>query len=155
MSQEGLGYAELLVDLSSGDKLYKAFEGKLPEGVELIPQNELHSTIMYDVSNPEITPSKSNKVYKCKVVGVEQLGETNTKWAAAVLLLESNEVQERFKELESLGFKHSFPTLMLHVSVSYGDATAEVLPVLKELFESGNLPSTITLCSENWSSCKD
>lgn len=151
----GMGYGELLVDLGSGDKLFKAFEGKLPEGVTMIPQNKLHATLMYDVRNPDVIASKSNKVYKCKIVDIEQLGDINSKWAAAVLLLESEQVQDRFKTLLEEGFEHSYPDLKLHVSLSYGQATAEVLPVLKELFEAGKLPATITLCNETWSTCDD
>lgn len=151
----GVGYAELLVDLASGDKLYKAFDGKLSEGIKMIPQNKLHATIMYDVRNPEILPSRSNKVYKCEVVGIEQLGDVGSKWAAAVILLKSKEVEDRFKTLKAEGFEHSYPDLMLHVSLSYGDPTAEVLPVLQELYKEGKLPATITLCNETWSECKD
>lgn len=151
----GTGYGELLVDLGSGDKIHQAFEGLLPEGVQVMGINKLHATIMYDVRNPDITPSKSNKVYKCKVTGVDQLGDVGSKWAAAVILLECDELQARFKELLSEGFEHSYPDLMIHVSLSYGQDTAEILPILKTLFDEGKLPKTITLCNETWTPCKD
>lgn len=150
-----LGYCELQVDLGSGMKLMRALQAKLDENIDIIPVNKLHATIMYDVRNPDVTPDRSNKVYKAKVVGVKEMGESTSRWHACAVLLECEEVQARHRQLLDQGFEHSYPDLLLHVSISYGEATGIVLPVLEEMFKSGSLPETLTLCNETWDACKD
>lgn len=147
----GQGYCELQVDLSSGSKLSRAF-GDVPG---LIPVNKLHATIMYDERDPEIFPENPNKIYTAKVIGVKALGSPGSKWYAAVLELESPAVMTRFEELKKAGFEHSYPDLLLHVSLSYGEDSAVILPKLEELFAEGKLPETITLCNETWSTIED
>lgn len=152
------GYAELQVDLKSGIKLQKVlnkFEEELGEPIDAIAVNKLHATIMYDVRNPSIFPSKSNKIYRAKVVGVKALGESGSKWGAAALVLECREVQGRFKELLNEGFKHSYDDLLVHVSMSYGETSGKILPLLEKAFEAGELPEYIVLCNETWSELED
>lgn len=152
------GYSELQVDLKSGIKLSKVinkFEEQLDTELKVIPINKLHATLMYDVRNPDIYPSKSNKVYRAKVVGVDKLGDDSSKWNAAVLLLECKEVKDRFKQLLNEGFQHSYDDLLIHVSLSYGDATGLIYPLLEKAFAAGELPEYITLCNETWDSCDD
>lgn len=149
------GYCELQVDLGTGVKLQRAMAKRLNPELELIPINKLHATIMYDVRDPEIYPSKSSEVYKCKVVGTKILGEPNSKWYSAALLLDSPEVQARHQQLLKEGFKHSYDDLLLHVSISYGKTTAALAPILGEMFEAGELPATVTLCNETWDHCND
>lgn len=151
----GLGYCELQVDLGSGMKLTRAILNKVGEEVDLIPVNKLHATIMYDVRNPDVTASKSNAVYKCKVVGVKTLGEPGSKWYSAALELECSEVQARHQKLKDEGFDHSYPDLLLHVSISYGESTDAVAPMLEEMLKNGELPTAIVLCNETWDTCND
>lgn len=150
-----LGYCELQVDLNTGSKIHKALLENVSDELDIIPVNKLHATIMYDVRNPDITPSKSNMIYKCKLVGVKILGEPGDKWYSAALLLDSPEIQARHKKLLNEGFNHSYDDLLLHVSISYGNATEILAPQLDKLFEEGKLPAIVTLCNETWDSCKD
>lgn len=148
------GYCELQVDLNSGIKIQKALEGiESDTPLDLIPVNKLHATIMYDERNPDIHPSKSDKLYRTKLVGVKTLGEPGSKWYAAALLLESPEIQARHKQLLDEGFEHSYDDLLLHVSICYGDTTDLVIPYLEKLKSEGKLPETITLCGEVWETC--
>lgn len=151
----GHGYAELQVDLGSGSKLYGAIVPALPEGADLIPINRLHSTIMYDKRNPDVYPTKNDKVYTAKVVGVKMLGDPGSRWRACALELDSPAVQARHKELKESGFQHSFDGLLLHVSLCYGEQAAVIYPVIKELFDDGKLPESVVLCKETWDECKD
>lgn len=151
----GKGYGELLVDLKSGLILSNAILPALPTGTEMIARDKLHCTIMYDLSNPEIRASKNNKSYQCKIVGVEKLGKPDTRWHATVLLLESEEIKERFKDLSVLGFTHSFPDLKIHVSLVYGNNTNICFPIIEKLFQEGKLPQYITLTNETWSVIED
>lgn len=148
------GYAELHVDLASGTKLYNVIVPAC-EGLDLIPLNKLHSTLMYDESDPDIVPSLSNKVYKAKIAGVKMLGKVGSKWRACVLLLESEAVLERHEELVKEGFKHSYDGLMLHVSLVYGTDAEVAFPIVEQLFAEKKLPESITLCSETWDQLKD
>lgn len=152
---KNLGYCELQVDLGSGMKLMRALQNKIEGDLDIIPVNKLHATIMYDVRNPDVSASKSDKVYKAKVVGVKEMGESTSRWHACALLLECEEVQTRHQQLKDEGFEHSYPDLLLHVSISYGEATGIVLPMLEEMFKSGELPTTLVLCNETWDTCKD
>lgn len=152
---KGQGYCELQVDLSSGLKIADAIGNIADEFGGPIPTNKLHATIMYDVRNPVITPPKSNKVYTAKVKGVTTLGKPGEKWYACVLELECPEIQARHKELVKAGFEHSYPDLLLHVSVSYGEATAAIAPILEQMYADGKLPATITLCNETWDELED
>jgi hypothetical protein len=148
------GYAELHVDLASGTKLYKDIVPAC-EGIEVIPVNKLHATIMYDERNPDIVPSLSNKVYKGQIVDVQMLGKVGSKWRSCALILESAAVTERHKELVKEGFKHSYDDLLLHVSLVYGTDSEIAFPIIKQLFDEKKLPESITLCAETWDSIKD
>lgn len=154
----GMGYAEVQVDLKSGlkiSKLINRLEEQAGEEIATIPINKLHATLMYDVSNPKIYPTISNTAYKAEVVGIDLLGELGSKWGAAVLLLKCPELINRFNVLKNMGFNHSYDELLLHVSLSYGEATSKLWPLLQEAEKKGELPSSIVLCKETWSVCDD
>lgn len=151
----GQGYSELQVDLGSGNRLYKVIVPALPKETDLIPMNRLHATIMYDKRNPDVFPTKNDKVYNAKIVGVKMLGDPTSRWRACVLELDSPAVQERHKELKEAGFEHSFDDLLLHVSLCYGEQAAVIYPVITQLFNEGKLPESLVLCSETWDECKD
>lgn len=148
------GYAELHVDLASGTKLYNAVV-PVCEELDLIPLNKLHATIMYDERNPDIVPSLSNKVYKARIVGVKMLGKVGSKWRSCALVLESEAVLERHKDLVKEGFKHSYDDLLLHVSLVYGTDAEVAYPLIEQLLAEKKLPESITLCSETWDQIKD
>lgn len=150
------GYCELQVDLNTGIKIQKAIDSiEQEQPLDLIPANKLHATIMYDVRDPEIFPSKSDKVYKAKIIGVKALGEPGSKWYAAALELECPAIQKRHKQLLEEGFEHSYSDLLLHVSMCYGKDTDTLVPLLEQLLADGKLPETVTLCNETWESCND
>lgn len=151
----GQGYSELQVDLGSSHKLHAAIVSAVPEGTKLIPMNKLHATIMYDKRNAEIFPTKNDKIYKAKIVGVKMLGDPGSRWRAVAVELDCPEVQARFKELLDLGYQHSFDDLLLHVSLCYGEDSAVIYPIIDDLFKSGKLPEYLVLCKETWEECKD
>lgn len=149
------GYAELHVDLNSATKLYNVILPELGEVKEVIPSNKLHSTIMYDERNPDIVPSFSNKAYKAQIKEVRMLGKVGSKWRSCALILESEGVLERHKDLVKEGFKHSYDDLLLHVSLVYGTEAEVAFPVIEKLFAEKKLPESITLCAETWDSIRD
>jgi len=149
-----LGYCELHVDLTSGTKLYRAIQPHVDEDTKFISINKLHSTIMYDVGS-KIIADFSNEVYKAKVVDVSLLGKPGTKYFSCALILECPAIAKRFKDLLHQGFNHSYPDLLQHVSIIYGDDAGVIYPIVKKLFDEGKLPETITLCNETWSELVD
>ncbi|AEV89498.1 RNA ligase [Pseudomonas phage OBP] len=152
---KGQGYCELQVDLSSGLKISKAIGNIADDCGGAIPANKLHATIMYDVRNPDIFPPKSNAVYNAKVIGIKTLGKPGDKWYACALELNCPEIHARHKELVKAGYVHSYDDLLLHVSLSYGEATSVIAPQLEQMFAEGKLPETITLCNETWDTLED
>lgn len=150
------GYCELQVDLNTGIKIHEALSSiESEEPVDLIPINKLHATILYDVRNPDIFPTKSDKVYKAKLIGVKTLGEPGSKWYAAALVLDCPAIQRRHQQLLDEGFEHSYDDLLLHVSICYGKSTDVVIPYLEQLMADGKFPEMITLCRETWETCGD
>lgn len=142
-----VGYASLSLDLFSSTRLLAALNEFLDLD-NLLHPNNLHATLMYDQSGKFLVNKPVNRVYCADITGVKVLGEAGSKYYACVLTLESEDVQKRFKELISEGFKHSYDELLLHVSLTYGDSTNEVYRIVKDNFDK--LPKTINLCNETW-----
>lgn len=152
----GSGYCELQVDLNTGTKLHKVIIPEVEEAMSgLIPMNKLHSTLMYDASNPDIDPDINSTVYKARVTGVKMLGDPSSRWRSVALVLDSEAIQKRHKELLEKGFKHSYPELLIHVSIAYGENAEVLFPILERLHKEGKFPETVTLCNETWDLCKN
>lgn len=158
------GYSQLQVDLASKVKIYTALK-KMIEGTDQekqeevqklinIPAGELHCTLMYDKRDPDLNPGYVNKVYKATVTGVERMGTPGGKYYSLALILECDEIQERFKALQEIGFEHSWPDLKLHISLNYGSDVNVMYQIVKDAFDQGKLPSTIRLGLEAWNECK-
>lgn len=159
----GMGYSQLVVSVKSASEIHKALDRVLKDNPEKyvgqeefivnIPNHELHATLMYDKSNPNLDPGINREVYKARVTGVDRLGIPGKPYYALVLLLESDAIQKRFKELQDIGYEHSFPELKIHVSLHYGDSVDIGLPIAQEAFERQLLPEEITLGCETWEVC--
>lgn len=157
----GMGYSQMTLSLNSASKLIKS----LREGVEdfdkdmmlaandaalNIASNELHVTLMYDKSDPEIDPGVNRDQYPAKIVGVEKMGNPTGGYYALALILDCPGMQKRFKELQELGFHHSFPDLKTHISLNYGSETDVIYEAVKRIFDAGKLPEEIMLVDESW-----
>lgn len=116
------------------------------EGIN--PDDDFHVTLMYskESSISQEAAQRLNKpdaVYKATIKGFDILGGD-----ALVLVLESPELQERFKEL-SIFLKHSFDEYLPHMSIKYG-ATREECNEINELYKRLNFPvGTILLSNES------
>lgn len=111
----GKGYIKLSVTDEDSKKIF----GILDElGIKDYIK-DLHLTLMYDRSNPKIDVTTSTKSYTAKINSFKTLGEPGTKWYSIALDLESPELDERHNELKELGFKHSYPKFIAHVSMKY------------------------------------
>ncbi|WNV45879.1 nuclease [Aeromonas phage AerS_266] len=157
----GMGYSSLCVDVKSISDIYVAvskFLNEFPEEEKWemvnLSGNEIHATLMYDKRDPEIDPGINNTVYTANVIGFEKMGNPNGNYYALALVLESDAIQRRFKELQELGFEHSFPELKLHISLNYGSSTEIGYRILNKMWEKDLFPKTIKLCRETWNKCK-
>lgn len=162
----GKGYSQLTLSISSAAKICKALrEGledfskeEMTEGNDVslnIASNELHATLMYDKRDPDIDPGVNRESYQGTITDVTKLGNPNGEYYALVLEVDSPGVQKRFKELQELGFEHSWPDLRVHISLNYGSATETAYSVVKRIFEQGKFPGEITLVDECWNKCKN
>lgn len=112
---EGKGYINLSVTEEDKKKLFGILK-KL--GIKDYVQ-QLHLTLMYDRSNPKIDFVPNDKKYSAKIVSFKTLGEPDSKWYSIALGLESEELNDRHEELKEMGFTHSYPSFVAHVSLKY------------------------------------
>lgn len=161
----GMGYSQMTLSLASITKLIKALRNGLEDfdkdqmvaandAALNIASNELHVTLMYDKSDPEIDPGVNRDSYPAKIVGVERMGDPTGGYFALALILDCPGMQKRFKELQELGFQHSFPDLKTHISLNYGKETDVIYDAVKRIFEAGKLPEEITLVNESWNEAR-
>lgn len=117
--------------------------------LNLHPAEKLHTTIMYDESNPTIDTPDPQKVYRAEITTPEVLGEGE--WQGLVLNLHSAEVQQRFTQLQTMGYRHSYPDLKLHISLKYRPS-AQDIDMLKQHMDSCPLYS-VRLLNEKVTRC--
>lgn len=149
------GYGHLKVDLNSSTLIRNKLVNEIGF-YNYIQPIDLHCTIMYDKSNPAIEPiNPITTPIKANITGCELLGKEGSQWAACALTFESEEIRERFKELQDMGFKHSYDDLCLHVSIIYGEERHKVFDGINQLIAEGKFPKTMTLTNESWGVIKD
>lgn len=145
----GKGYAAVLVHPRWAQAMYKALE--LAGMEDLQPANKYHCTLMYDESNPNLDPNvPAGAGYKARVTGVDTLGEGE--WQGLVIKLECRELQDRFKALQARGYKHSYPDLLLHISVKYKPKPGDI-DILKQCLDKA--PTRVPLFAEYWEPIKE
>jgi len=87
---------------------------------------DLHLTLMYDRSNPSVSYTTQDTTYDAKIVDVKLLGEPGTKWYSIALDLDSDELHSRHKDLKELGYKHSYPNYIPHLSLKYLPSDSDI-----------------------------
>lgn len=115
------------------------------KGIDAISPQQLHCTLMYDPSNPVssseiLTISKPQEQYEFNSTKIAVLGN------AVALIIESNSIQERCKELSEY-FVHSYDSHLLHISLVYSDSEKDLQRIntylnnsdILERFKSGIL----------------
>ena len=141
----GKGCCSLKLDKTQAKELNKMLK---VAGIECLAPSELHCTVMYDESNPNIKILKSDKTFTATVTGVEKLGN------AIVLSLNSPGIQKRHKELLNAGYKHSFSTLKVHMSINYDPKSTDE-DLLELLIKLKGIPKVLKFGNEKFESLKD
>lgn len=148
----GNGFVSVKLDKSDAEKIVSVLK---TIGIDCIEVSKLHVTVIYDESNPEITGVfNKDKKYKATVTGIKRLGTKGSKWEAIAFELKSPELEKRHKELKDLGFKHSYPQFLCHMSLVYKPAIGDMEKI--ELIQSlKGFPKTLTFSSETAKPIKD
>lgn len=141
----GKGYCSLKLDPTQAKEIVKTM--KLA-GMECLPAKDLHITLMYDESNPDIKMLKNTKTYTAKVKSVGLLGD------AIVLHLESPSIQARHKELKNAGFSHSYPSLKVHMSINYNPKSGDE-DLLGLLVKLKGIPPVLKFGNEKFEPLED
>lgn len=145
------GYASVKITQESGQELEKLF--KLA-GIKAMPRKDMHITLMYDVSNPDIDVTPKDRRYTVKVTGVERMGKRGSKWEAIALTLSCPELEARHRELKAMGFKHSYSEFKCHMSIAYKPKVSDI-DLAKLLFKLGNIPEKLHFSNESWKPIKE
>jgi hypothetical protein len=93
-------------------------------GISVI--DDLHVTLMYDVSNPAFKVEPLHDKFVGVVSGCKLLGEKGSKWGAVALTLESPDLVSQFNALVNIGYKHSYSEYIPHVSIMYTPSDDEI-----------------------------
>lgn len=126
----GKGYISLSVTDDDCKKIFDILDGlNIKDYIK-----DLHLTLMYDKSNPKIDVDSQKKSYIAKINSFKTLGEPDSKWYAIALDLESPELNERHNELKKLGFAHSYPNFIAHISMKYKPTESDIT-ILKDNLE--------------------
>lgn len=111
------GYVALKLDKQHAKIIHAAAKAA---GIKnLIPEDEMHMTLMYDESDSPKNYVASSASYDADITGCTKLGKPGSKWEAIVIEIDSPEISARFKDLKKAGFKHSYGELKQHISIKY------------------------------------
>ena len=120
------GYVALRVEEKSGEKIRQVISKYNVSGLI----NDLHMTLMFDETEPNIKLNSSGIKHNCKVVDIKMLGEHTSDWYAVVLVISSSTISKRFKELQDLGYTHSHDEFIAHVSIKYKPSEKDTKNIL-------------------------
>ena len=109
------GYIALNVTLSSSKIIEEAFEVYGIDGII----EDLHLTLMYDESEPNMSANPIDYEYTQDVIDIILLGDVDSEWRAIALVLEKKALEVRHNELKNMGFTHSYDEFIAHVSIKY------------------------------------
>ncbi len=101
---------------------------------DVITPEDYHVTVMFDDTNPDISVNKEEipEEFKADINSILILG--SGKWEAITLLLDNcKELNDFFKYLQNLGFKHSYYTFTPHLSIKYQPTREDVKTVKQQL----------------------
>lgn len=99
-----------------------------------IMDTDLHVTIMYDKSNPNLFANLSEaRVYNAKIIGVKEMGKKESEWFSIALMLDSDDLKNRYDELKLIGFKSSYEAFLPHLSLKYKPTEQDIELIKKNI----------------------
>jgi hypothetical protein len=116
------GYVSVKLSEEDSKRIRRFFNDN---GVEDIIE-DLHVTLMYDVSNPAYKVESLHDKFVGIITGCKLLGEKGSKWGAVTLTLESPDLIAQHNVLSNLGYKHSYPEYIPHLSIKYKPSDEDI-----------------------------
>jgi hypothetical protein len=126
----GLGYGSLTLTSESKKDIHKVLKSLNIKNII----NDLHITLIYDVSNPVVDfKLDKNREYSASIKDAKTLGEPGTKWFAIALTLKSKDLEDRHNDYIKAGFKHSYPEFIPHLSLKYKPTEDDINIIKKNI----------------------
>ena len=119
----GLGYIDVRLDSKQEDDLIRDLTTL---GINALPKGKYHCTVLYDKREELDKPLcdiDSEQVFNAYVVEVKPLGD------ALVFTMTSKDILDEFQRLTEAGYQHSFPDLLIHMSITYTFSAYDKLKV--------------------------
>ncbi|EBV8434164.1 hypothetical protein NFI00_000028 [Salmonella enterica] len=119
----GLGYIDIKLDSKQEDDLIRDLTLL---GIKALPKGKYHCTVMYDKRDELDKPLcdiDPEQVFDAHVVEVKPLGD------ALVFTMTSKDIYDEFRRLREAGYQHSFPELLVHMSICYEFSAYDKLKV--------------------------
>ena len=116
------------------------------------PANEYHATLIYDKRNKQFDISEPKEEYIASVSGADLFGEEKN---VLVLLLDSEDLQNRNKELIDAGYESTYPKYKPHITIKKESNQNELKTVEKNLKDLNSIIGNISLTNENWAMVED
>jgi len=95
----------------------EVYDWYINQGIEVIPEDELHCTIAYSKKDFEYTLSKEDIYIPESSSKLEKLGDAG----AIVLKIYSQELQDRFNRCINAGATYDYPSYKPHITISYSE----------------------------------
>lgn len=119
---EGKGYIGVKVSQNDAIKIYELLQ-KLDITIDY---NDLHATLIYDKSNPELNYNPDVKSYVSYPIDIQMMGKPESDYYSIALIVVSPELEKKHNELKELGFKHSYSEFKPHISLKYKPTQSEI-----------------------------
>lgn len=119
----GLGYIDVRLVSSQEDDLIRDLTTL---GINALPKGKYHCTVMYDKREELDKPLcdiDHEQVFNAYIVEVKPLGD------ALVFTMTSKDILDEFQRLCEAGYQHSFPDLLVHMSICYSFSAYDKLKV--------------------------
>ena len=118
-----LGYIDVRLDSKQEDDLIRDLTTL---GINALPKGKYHCTLIYDKREELDKPLcdiDSEQVFDAYVVEVKPLGD------ALVFTMTSKDILDEFRRLLDCGYQHSFPEVLIHMSICYSFSAYDKLKV--------------------------
>lgn len=128
-NSDNLGFCRLLATEAWQEFFYKAITDV---GLPAMPKGKLHVTVCYDQTGQteKLVDIPKSNAYAAVITGFKVLGKNNDILA---LTLESDTIQALHDELIAAGYSHSYPKLMVHMSIAYDLSYSDIYLLTKLL----------------------
>lgn len=132
------------VKVKNNAELYDWFSA---QGVDVVPEDELHCTISYSRKVFDHIPNEEEVVITPEqLIGIESLGDEG----AIVLKFDSNELQDRFKTCMDEFATYDYDTYIPHITITYNGKDLDLSKIKLPDFDIILTEETVEPLDLNW-----